>query len=123
MAMSDEEARKFNDLYEQGGYAQLFEEDLKLDLTPVNDIDVEIVAVKTLGSNERLEAKVKVPLKDARPAVVALYKNVIVPRSLSHVQETVEYQLKMDYMARKVKERDQAEVDAANGKNKKKGKK
>lgn len=104
-AMTEAQTQTFN-LAANDSLVKLYEEDLNIDLTPVDNIDVEIVISKSFGSTERMEAKTKVGIKDARAAVIALYKNAFTPRALSHAKETVDYQLEADRLSREVQKRD-----------------
>lgn len=96
------------------------EKDANLD--SVKDKTVEIVVVKTLGTSERLEVKVVTELQHARAATLSVYKEVIAPRSLTHIKETVDYQLEADRLSREIKQRDLDELKEARDKQKKRGK-
>jgi hypothetical protein len=94
------------------------------DLDSVEELDVEIVVSRALGNEERLEAKVKVPMSKARAATLSLYGQVFTPRALTHIKETVDYQLEADRMVREMEKRNKAEQeDMLKNHKSKKGKK
>lgn len=111
-AVPDEQTEAFVDAAGQN-LIKMYEDDLEVDVTPVDSFNVEIVVSKALGSSERLEAKTKVPMKLTKLAVLSLYQKVFTPRALSHAKELIDYQLEGDRMAREMEKRnleDEAEA-------------
>lgn len=99
---------------QQYDIARLVEDlEQKSNLDGVADQKIEIVVVKSLGTTERLEVKAETTLKDAQAVTLALYKNVVTPRALTYIKETVDYQLEADRMSRVITERDKEETAKA----------
>lgn len=85
---------------------------------------IKVQVSKSFGQSEQLNAEMDVPLTGAKDATNFMYENVIRPRALSYIRETVEYQLEQDLMAYEVTEREvilaAANETAKNVKNKRK---
>lgn len=67
---------------------------------------IKVSVSRAFGQGEQLNAEMDVPVGEAKEAVDMMYDNVITPRAVSYIKETVTYQLEQDFMAYTAEERD-----------------
>lgn len=102
------------EMVQEAAKTQLFSltpDELKVDLKPVDNVNVEILVSKAYGNAEQVSAKVTVPLQNAQAAVLAVAQRIFGPRAYSYAAETVDVQLEADRMTREMERRNKIDSD------------